>query len=263
MGRLDVIKMPFDFTSFSGFANFFLGMLSGVVAFLAFFTFFTFRGRQLDLSDIKRPDRQMDPEDLKNLIYEKQRKLKRMLKYEQDGAFKATSAMAYELLEEISRYFFPESKYPMLELSVTELMELNHYVTNRIDTLLDIPILKNAKKTRIIHIVKMYDRKKMVQESKIVRAAKKAKLGKVLKYGGMALNAINPVYWFRKLVINTSIDVMTRKVCVVIISVVGEETTKIYSKKLFDKDVDLGLVDGDMEDLLTEGDDEDEGDQES
>ena len=254
--------MPFDIT-LGGFINFFLGMVTGVVAFLAFFTFFTFRGRRLDLNDIKRPDRDMDPEDLKNLIIEKQKKLKRMIKYEQDGAFKSTSFMAYELLEEISRYFYPDSKYPMLELSVNELMELNHYITDRINTILDIPILKNAKKTRIIHIVQMYEKKRSLEQSKIMKAAKKAKLGKVLKYGGMALNAVNPVYWFRKLVINTSIDAMTRKVCVVIISVVGEETAKIYSKKLFDKDVDLGLVDTDMEDLLAEGDDEDEGDQES
>jgi hypothetical protein len=149
----------------------------------------------------------------------------------------------------------------MLELSVNELIELNHYITNRIDELLEIPLLKHAKKTRIITILNMYEKKRMVEQSKVVKAAKKARLGTVLKYGSMALNAVNPVYWFRKLVINTSIDVMTRKVCVVIVGVVGEETTKVYSKKLFDKDIELGVVDGNMEELLTEGDDDDDGDQ--
>ena len=81
-----------------------------------------------------------------------------------------------------------------------------------------------------------------------------------MKYGSMALNAVNPVYWFRKLVINTSIDVMTRKVCVVIIGVVGEETAKIYSKKLFDKPIELDLVDENMEALLAEEDDDDDDD---
>ncbi len=249
--------MPFDI-SFGGFVNFFLGMITGVVFFLAFITFFTFRGKKIDLADIKRPDVELNPDDLKQLIQSRQTKLKRMLKYEKQGAARSTLDVSYELLEEISRYFFPESKYPMLELSVTELIELNKYISDRIDELMDIPILKNAKKMRIIQIVRMYEKQRSITESKVVKAAKRAKLGKVLKYGSMALNAVNPVYWFRKLVISTSIDVMTRKVCVVIIGVVGEETTKVYSKKLFDEDIDLGVVDENMDELLTEGDEEDD-----
>ena len=77
------------------------------------------------------------------------------------------------------------------------------------------------------------------------------------------MNAVNPVYWFRKLVLSTSIDAMTRKLCVAIIGVVGEETSKVYSKKLFDKDVDLGLVEENMESLLSEGDDDAEEVEES
>lgn len=249
--------MPFDI-SFGGFVNFFLGMITGVVFFLAFITFFTFRGKKIDLADIKRPDVELNPDDLKQLIQSRQTKLKRMLKYEKQGAARSTLNVSYELLEEISRYFFPESKYPMLELSVTELIELNKYISDRIDELMDIPILKNAKKMRIIQIVRMYEKQRSITESKVVKAAKRAKLGKVLKYGSMALNAVNPVYWFRKLVISTSIDVMTRKVCVVIIGVVGEETTKVYSKKLFDEDIELGVVDENMDELLTEGDEEDD-----
>jgi len=126
-----------------------------------------------------------------------------------------------------------------------------------------VPVLKNAKKARIITIVNMYEKKKAIEGSKLAKAAKKLKLGKVAKYGGMALNAVNPVYWFRKLVLSTSIDAMTRKLCVAIIGVVGEETSKVYSKKLFDKDVDLGLVEENMESLLSEGDDDAEEVEES
>ena len=244
--------MPFDI-SFGGFTNFFLGMMTGVVAFLAFITFFSFRGNRINLDDIKRPDVDFDEEDIRKLILSRQTKLKRNLKVKNIGSFRATMDIAYELVEEISRYFFPDSKYPMLELSVHELIDLNHYISTRIDELLDIPLLKNAKKMRVISIVKMYEKKKSIEDSKVAKAAKKYKLVKVLKYGSMALNVVNPVYWFRKLVLNTSLDAMTRKICVVIVGVVGEETTKVYSKKLFDTDVDLGLVEGNMQELLTEG----------
>ena len=249
--------MPFDIT-FGGFINFFLGMMTGVVAFLAFLTFFSFRGKRVNLQDISMPTVEFNEEDIKNLIESRQIKLKRNLKAGSDKTFRVTMDIAYELLEEISRYFFPESKYPMLELSIHELIDLNHYISNRVDELLDIPVLRNAKKAKIISIVNLYEKKKFLEESRVARAAKKYRFGKVLKYGGMALNVVNPVYWFRKLVLSTSIDAITRKLCVVIIGVVGEETAKIYSKKLFDTDVELDLVDGNMEELLKEGDDEDE-----
>lgn len=249
--------MPFDI-SFGGFINFFLGMVTGVVAFLSLFVFLSFRGKHINLDNIKRPGVEVDEDELRDLVKSKQDKLKRALKYDTESVGKSTFNISYELLEEISRYFFPESKYPMLELSVHELIDLNKYISDRIDELMDIPILKHVKKMRIISVVQMFEKKRKLEESKLMKAAKKARLGKVLKYGGMALNAVNPVYWFRKLVINTSIDAMTRKICIEIIAVVGEETTKVYSKKLFDKDIELELVNQDIEKLLLEGDEDDE-----
>lgn len=247
---------------FGGFINFFLGMITGVVLFLLLVTIFSVRGKNLSL-ETKKPEGEISEDDLRKLIEHKQTALKRTIKLKNDGAYKLTLEMSLELVEEVSRYFFPDSKYPMYELSVNELLELNHYITNRIDDILEVPLLKNAKKTRIITIVSMYEKKRALEESKIAKAAKKMHLGKVAKYGGMALNAINPVYWFRKLVLSTSIDAITRKLCVAIIAVVGEETAKVYSKKLFDTDVELGLVEENMKDLLTEGDDDPDETEES
>jgi len=252
----------FEFSGFGGFINFFLGMLTGIILFLATLTFLSIRGKNINL-DVKKPEGEFSEDDLRQLIVSRQNRLRKVLKTKKEGAFRLTFEVSYELVEEISRYFFPNSKYPMYELSVNELIELNHYITDRIDEILEVPVLKNAKKARIITIVNMYEKKKAIEGSKLARAAKKMKLGKVAKYGGMALNAVNPVYWFRKLVLSTSIDAMTRKLCVAIIGVVGEETSKVYSKKLFDKDVDLGLVEENMESLLSEGDDDAEEVEES
>jgi len=147
----------------------------------------------------------------------------------------------------------------MLELSVSEILNLKHYITNRIDNILDKPILKNTKNLQVTQIMRVLDKKRAVDQNKIVIAAKKYKVGKVLKYTGAALNVVNPVYWFRKLVINTSVDLMTKKICVVIIGIVGEETTNVYSKKLFDKPMSLDVVEKEMMKFLEEGgiDDED------
>lgn len=244
------------------FMNFFLGMLTGIVLFLATLTFLFVRGKNIEL-DVKKPEGELSEEDLRQLIISRQKRLRKILKTKNEGAFRLSFEVSYELIEEISRYFFPNSKYPMYELSVNELLELNHYITDRIDEILEVPVLKNAKKAKIITIVNLYEKKKAIQDSRVARTAKKLKLGKVARYGGMALNAVNPVYWFRKLVLSTSIDAMTRKLCVAIIGVVGEETAKVYSKKLFDKEFELGVVDENMKDLMTLGDDDDDEVEES
>ena len=53
---------------------------------------------------------------------------------------------------------------------------------------------------------------------------------------------------------------MTKKVCVVIIGIVGEETAKVYSKKVFESPVDINFVEKELKNIFTEdeGDDIDE-----
>ena len=235
------------------FINFFLGMATGMVLFTAIYVYFLVRGKNIDVEEIKRPTIDVDEQILVDMIKAKQKVFKRTFKGSSEGIAKLTFSLSFELIEEIAKYFFPDSKYPMLELSVNELLNLNHYITNRIDGLLDKPIIKNTKNMQVTRIMQMYDKKKQVDENKIVKAVKKLHLPKVVKYGGAVINAVNPVYWFRKVVINTSLTAMSKKICVVVIGIVGEETTKVYSKALFEDPVELGMVDDDVLKLLEEG----------
>jgi len=245
--------------SFLGFVNFFIGMITGMIVFAAIYISFLVRGKNLNIEDIKRPTIDVNEEELREMIINKQKSFKRKKKLGNQTIVKLTFDMSYELIEEISRYFFPNSKYPMLELSVNELLNLNHYVTNRLDEILDKPILKNTKNIQMTKIMGMYDKKKAIEQNKLIKAAKKYKVAKIVKYGGAVINAVNPVYWFRKFVINTSVDVMTRKICLVVIGIVGEETTNIYSKKLFNKPLELSVVEKEMLTLLEEGDEDELG----
>jgi len=245
--------------SFLGFVNFFIGMITGMIVFATIYISFLVRGKNLNIEDIKRPTIDVNEEELREMIINKQKSFKRKKKLGNQTIVKLTFDMSYELIEEISRYFFPNSKYPMLELSVNELLNLNHYVTNRLDEILDKPILKNTKNIQMTKIMGMYDKKKAIEQNKLIKAAKKYKVGKIVKCGGAVINAVNPVYWFRKFVINTSVDVMTRKICLVVIGIVGEETTNIYSKKLFNKPLELSVVEKEMLTLLEEGDEDELG----
>ena len=240
--------MPFEI-SYTVIINFLFGMITGMILFSAIYVYFFVRGKNITVDEIKHPTIDVDEDELKKMIIDKQRKFKRNKKIGTSSTPKLTFDLSYELIEEISHYFFPESKYPMLELSINEFLMLNHYVTDRIDALLNKPLLKNTKNVRVTRFVQMYDKKKSIDRNKVVKSLKKYKVDKVAKYGSMALNAVNPVYWFRKAVIKTSMDAMTKKISVVVIGIVGEETVKVYSKKLFDKEVELEVVDDDVKQL--------------
>ena len=236
------------------FISFFFGMVTGMVLFSAIYVFYFVRGKNIDIEAIKRPKVEVDQDYLLQKIKDKQKEFKRSMKLGNEGVAKKTFDLSYELVEEISEFFFPESKYPMLELSVNEILNLIHYITDRVDELLDRPIIKNTKNLQVIKFMQMYDKKKQVEESKVYKAAQKARIPKLMKYGGKIVGAINPVTWFRKAVINTSVNAMTRKVCIVVIGIVGEETVKVYSKALFEEATELHVVEGDVQKLLEGGD---------
>jgi len=253
--------MFFEF-SIGGFINFFLGMVTGSIAIIATYIYFVIRGINIDLENVKRPTVDVNLDDLELMVKEKQKLFKKSRKSGNHKLSKLTFDLSFDLTNQIATYFFPTSKYPMYELSVHELMNLNHYITDRISEILNKPLLKNTMKLRITQIMQMFDKKRRIEENKVMKAAKKLKVGKVAKYAGAAVNIINPVYWFRKLVINTSVDVMQRKICVVIIGIVGEETIKIYSKKLFDDPLELDLVEKEVTEFLENGPNEEEDEKE-
>lgn len=142
--------------------------------------------------------------------------------------------ISWALIHDIAKEYFPDSEYPIYELSVDELMVLNHYITNRVDSIFRGPILKPLKKVRIAYIFKIIDVKKKIDENKAVKSA--AKLNKSWKVFRTVKNLFNPVYWVNKLMINTTVVVATNKIGGMVIEVVGEETNKVYSKSVFNEE---------------------------
>ncbi|MFW5841862.1 MAG: hypothetical protein ACOC1L_01000 [Bacillota bacterium] len=242
--------------SLAGLINFLLGIFSGFLLFTIVYIYFFVRGKNIDVSLFRKPDTEVDEEELKQIVTDKQETFKKM-KRKGESIGKLTFSLSYELIEEIAKYYFPKSKYPMLELSVDEMLALNHYITERIDGILNQPILKNTRNIRVTKLVRMYEAKRSFDQNKIVKAAKNKVVKKSVKYTLGAVNLMNPAYWFRKLVVNKSVGYIENKIALLIIGVVGEETIKVYSKKLFDKEVELDFVDQALKSLETGDDSED------
>lgn len=170
------------------------------------------------------------------------------------------STICINLTQDIARKFFPKSKRPFAELSVDELLTLAIYVSNRINELIDRPALRMVKKVKLSTILALGDAKVAIEASELMKVTKKYKLMKVMDAVRGALNVLNPVYWFKRTIMNTTLDFAVHKLCLAIIEIVGEETYKIYSKRVFNEEKDLGLdvekiadeLDEDMKDFSDE-----------
>lgn len=140
------------------------------------------------------------------------------------------------LVLDIATKFFPKSKYPAAELTVDEILELLVYISNRVNEIVDRPGLRMVKKLKLSTIISLGDAKKFIEDSPLMKVTKKYKIKQVLGKIFGFLNLLNPVYWVRRLAVNTTLDIAVNKLCLVVIGIVGEEVYKIYSKRVFDEE---------------------------
>lgn len=146
--------------------------------------------------------------------------------------------LSIDLANNISSIFYPNSKHPIAELSAEELIKLDYYIMARIEKELDKPILRRLKKLRISAVLNTVDAVKQVNDNKIVKQAKKMKIGGIGAVISNALNVFNFGYYGKKLGgviamkgLNSLIDN--------IFTIIGEEVFKIYSKNIFVSDEEV------------------------
>ncbi|NLN50744.1 MAG: hypothetical protein GX149_03865 [Acholeplasmataceae bacterium] len=146
-----------------------------------------------------------------------------------------------ELSEDIAKKYYPTSKYPLLELSVEESLELTNYISQRINEFLSAKIIAPLKRRTIAQIKSIYDVKTKIEETKIVEASKKVGAKKISKTVFGVLNVLNPAYWVKRLTVDKLYDIIIVRICLASIAIVGEETYKIYSKSVFKKPEELDV----------------------
>ena len=123
--------------------------------------------------------------------------------------FEMLGPTLYETINVVASTYYPNSKYPLYELSVSEFILFLRYVSFRVEDIFNKPYLKPFKNMTISQILNFIDLQKKITENKIV--------------------------------MGTTINIATKKICLVVIDIVGDETNKTYSKSIFNKENDLYL----------------------
>lgn len=251
MKELYTLLFKFDLTSI---LNFLLGLVTGfILLFLVFLLIATvnekkrFRKRLLNKLAL-------EDHDVYDLIEIKQKQLLETVRLTDNAYFKVAFDLSYELLEEIASHYFPDAKYPIFEITVEELLELNRYITTRIEEMVNGKIIKHFKNYRISSLINMLHMKKAFDNSKLMKLNRKFKVSKIFNVGKAVINYANPVYWFRRLAIKPTTEVVTKEICKYMIAIVGEETNKIYSKS-FSQEINDDDIEAKFEQLIEEEED--------
>ena len=164
-----------------------------------------------------------------------------------------TLKMKYDLMKELSvnlvndiaKLYNPDSNHPMFELSFEELIQLNLYITKRIDDYVSTNIfLKRLKRFKVASVLNVVDKYNKAADSKIVKAAKKVNLGGIVGVIRNALGVLNPSYYANKLGTHLVIEKGFNKIARTILNIIGEESAKIYSKNVFvsEEEIEKELV---------------------
>ena len=216
-----------------------MGILIGLViasTVYAIILFSSLEKKEKEIKDITNID--------DNVIYEIVNDIKKQYVDETEGLglndhFDLLRKRLTQLVNSIAEVYYPDSKYPLYELTIEELIMFMQYLSTRIDELFEKPILRSFKKISVSQIFKLVDAKKRMDENKAMKIIKKTKVKTIGSTLISALRFANPVYWIQKLLISTSTNFALRKVSLILIDVVADETNKTYSKSIFKKENNL------------------------
>jgi len=229
-----------------------LGVATGFVLFGLMIGFVLITGRKKQTKIYRSKETPLMEEAIQQMIENKQNQLVDTARIADNAYFRVAFELSIELITDIAKYYFPDSKYPLYELSIEELLSLNYYITKRLEKIVNSRFIRHFKNYRISTIVNLLNKKKAIENSKLMKLSRQMKVSKILSIGKTVLNYANPVFWFRKLAIKPSATLLTKEACKLIIEIVGEETNKLYSKKMFETPEDLAVVEAKFDQELSE-----------
>ncbi len=223
--------------SFSTLISFIVGVFIGLILTILIYLLFVISSLKSKKFFVKTENDDLKIEEVKELVLTTQKSYKDKELRGDTGRMTYCYHLSKDLAYAIAVRFYPKSKHPFLELSVNELTILTGYITNRVNELLNHRGIRMLRKLKVSTIVNISTKKKEVEESKAFQTS--VVIGKNLSKAKYVFNLLNPINWGRKIIVDRVMNIVVDQICLAILSIVGEETYKIYSKKVFNKDVEI------------------------
>ncbi|CCV64046.1 conserved hypothetical protein [Alteracholeplasma palmae J233] len=234
--------------------TFFVGIAMGMVIMVLLYLLAVLKGISKGLKLRNTDEQDIDEEEIKWLIKDCQTEFQNKKNRDLEGFGAMLTRLDKQLARDIATKFYPKSKYPFLELSIDETLVLVTYIKERVEQLFESRILRLFRGMTLRRIMELKNTKEVVENNAIVKTTKK--YSKISSIFFASLNAVNPVYWIRKVFLDKVLETILVKIGLAVIGITGEETYKIYSKKVFKEernlDSDLQSIYDDLNKTVTE-----------
>lgn len=227
--------------SWTNLFSFIIGAGFGVLIMLAALSVFISKGQKKSRKIHGSKIDDLTKEKIEDLIESKQEAFVQEFEEENSNGTKIVGTLCLELLHEVSSYYYPESKYPEYELTITEAIELVHYIADRVGLAFN-KWLGAFKNLRISTIFWCVDASKKL--SKPLKAAKDSGADEAYQVFRTISKSLDPIFWIKKVIGKGLINYTLKTVFKEAIQIVGEETNKIYSKQAFKNDEDAKVKKG-------------------
>jgi len=229
-----IILSIFDNFEMSNLFYFLLGIVTGFILLIIILVLLITKTKNEETKIYRPTIKDFNDEEINNLITKKQQDFLYEIEENDREYLKTFFNISLSLLHEIASYYYPDSANPEYELTVTEASNLIHYIVDKIMSVLDKPVIKRLKNARISTIKLSIEKTKKITNSKALKTIKKSGVDEAVTTGRTFLNMFNPVFWAKKLLVDGMANITIKKVLKAGISIIGEESNKVYSKNLFD-----------------------------
>ena len=158
--------------------------------------------------------------------------------------------MAADLTREIAAIYYPGIDNPVLQASISDLLQLNERVVTRLNLKVGEFPLKTVKDINIQKILKGKDYYDSKIKNKIEWFKKFERLYKMGNRAWLSYNVLNPWFWGRKIAYTSAKEITFRYLLTWIITIVGEEAMTVYSRRhintreaAYERDLAFAMVD--------------------
>ncbi len=223
MFLFNFLGLEIDFKTIIAFI---IGIVIGLILFLILFVIFALISLGSKKIKLKNVEENVYLDEIKELIYQAQKEYKDNSLRGNISKNKYLYNISNDLIYLIATKFYPNSKNPLLELSLNDTFILIDNIKIRLEEVLDRRGVRILKKFKVSTYLDVIFKNNNLTKNKDINKNKENK---------KKLNVLNPAWWVRKSVIDNALQIIFNKFYLIIIAIVGEETYKIFINKTKDE----------------------------
>jgi|UniRef100_A0A7V6A3B2 hypothetical protein len=186
---------------------------------------------RFDAPHCRLPDLHPQDQEALRLLREYRRRYLLRLWPDTRFSFREINDLAQTLVTEIARIYYPEEERPELKASLADLVALYRRVGVRLTAWLETAPFRPLRDMELATVMLIHETYQKVVDNPVHQFLKRYHLYRAARWTWAAINIANPFYWGRQAAYRSSREFLARVFLAKVVTVVGEEAMRLYSRR--------------------------------